>query len=84
LRVSVSEVIESHLTMYYGGAFLAERLERVENKLNELMARVLPLVERVNVLLQQVEHETMTAPAQPSAQPRVVPYSEIYREDKTP
>jgi hypothetical protein len=81
LRVSASEVIESHLTMYYEGSFLSERLERLENNLNVLMARVLPLVERVNGLLRQVEEQGgVSSGRQDAAEPpvKVASYAEMY------
>jgi hypothetical protein len=81
LRVSASEVIESHLTSYYAGGHIQEQLARLEQGMQELRAQVLPLVARVNVLLQQVEHQAVQ-PSVMQAPVKVATYAEMYGEDK--
>jgi hypothetical protein len=77
LGVPVSEVIESHLSVYYAGAVVSERLDRLEQGLMRLQAALLPLAEKVTGLLKSLEQEGQAAPAPPV---KVATYEEIYAD----
>jgi hypothetical protein len=87
-RVSVSEVVEKHLQADWNRAetssVLEVKVEQLARDVGELRARVLPLVARVNALLQQVEQE---AGGQPSTAPtpavKIATYEDIYTEGST-
>jgi hypothetical protein len=84
MGVTVSEVIESHLQSYYAGGGCSQQLDRLESSLNALKAEVLPLVARVNALLQQVEQETSNPPITPPPAVKIATYDDIYVEESPP
>jgi hypothetical protein len=55
-HVTASQVIEAHLREHYQGG-VVQRLEHLENLINDLRAQVLPVVVKVAGLIQQLEQD---------------------------
>ena len=85
-RVSVSKVVEQHVQSDWhhttDSSELEIKVEQLVRDMGELRARVLPLVERVNVLLQAVEQQGPPPAASTAGPMKVARYSEMYSGER--
>jgi hypothetical protein len=76
--VSLSQVIEAYCREHYQGNVM-QHLEHLESSLNELKARVMPVVEKVAGLLEQADQEgVLTGQGSAEPAPKIATYEEIY------
>jgi hypothetical protein len=81
MGVAVSQVVEAHLTTYYAGLGVEQRLDRIERSLAALVTQVLPVVAKVDQMIRQLEAEGGSPQPRTGSPLPVVSYGDIYGAD---
>jgi hypothetical protein len=76
-NVSLSQVIETYCREHYQGN-VVQHLEHLESSLNELKARVMPVVGKVAEYLQQLESDEPSLTRGEGSSPKIATYEEMY------